>query len=562
MSTKPPSGTGLAADESIDDSIEDLLFEAKSHAPGDDDITLSKTSTPPPVAGTPAPLAAAATPPPVLGTPAPMKVPASASLKTPAPTKTPSPVATANRDPSSVLPTIPAPTKEPSGAFPLPGMAPPEGNKIGDDDSTLIARLSVLDDESDESTKVEPLEAVLRAKASESPEETPINLGEQAAAQRDKALAMAAPTALDRVSAAEFEDPGDDDELTVSATPGIISIEEDEEETTASQRPPSARTPHPVVPSLGGPSLSDSSPGAPLPTLSSPSLSPLILGGATPAPVPGGPRLPAPTPVPGRMMRIPTGTPSSGLSTLAAGAAGGSGRVATPAFSIPAPQGSPAQAQASVSTAAVRSLIFKQVQVPFGGIVACLFAVFLGGFIVGAYLWQADGPASVAADGPQRAHDPASAPIRTQAPAPQDEAKANAGESPVVPETPPVAAQPAVDDKPVVADTPVVAKPIDVEKPAPTPVKTLPAVAVTPPADELEKPVRRVAAPVRPKAVRKPAVVAPATAPKPAATASATPAASPKPAAAAPKPAPVASTKPAKGGDKAHGKGWVDPFAE
>jgi hypothetical protein len=37
-----------------------------------------------------------------------------------------------------------------------------------------------------------------------------------------------------------------------------------------------------------------------------------------------------------------------------------------------------------------RSAIFKVVQVPLGGIVACLVAVFGLGFVFGAYLWQGD----------------------------------------------------------------------------------------------------------------------------------------------------------------------------
>jgi hypothetical protein len=220
-------------------------------------------------------------------------------------TKTPAPVAAANRDPSSVLPTIPVPRKEPSGAFPLPGMAPPEGAKAaGENDVTLIARLSILDEPSEESTKVEQEEAaVLRAKAStETADLTDtkfdedlhdaVDLGEQAAVEREKALAAgaASPVAA-RLSAAEFEDPGDDDEdVVVSATPGIISIEEDEEEPTASQRPSGRNTPAPVIPSLGSP---------------------------TPPPMMASPRLPAPTPVPGRTMKLPT--PGSGLATLGAG---------------------------------------------------------------------------------------------------------------------------------------------------------------------------------------------------------------------------------------------------
>ena len=132
MTTKPPSGSGMAA-ESIEDSIEDILIDAVADKP------------PAPVlAKTPAPEAA--------GTPGPVLT------KTPAPvTKTPGPAA-GTRDPSSALPTIPPARKEPSGAFPLPGMAPLGDAKPSDEDSTLIARLSVLDDLVEESTKVEPLE--------------------------------------------------------------------------------------------------------------------------------------------------------------------------------------------------------------------------------------------------------------------------------------------------------------------------------------------------------------------------------------------------------------------
>lgn len=431
-------------------------------------------------------------------------------IKTPGPTlKTPAPVAATNRDPSSALPSIPPPTKEPSGAFPLPGMAPPEANGSGSDDVTLIARLSVLDDLVEESTKVEPLEAALRAKASTDDE--PIDLVGQAAVQRDKALSMAAPTALDRISAAEFEDPGDDDDdaFTVSATPGIISIEEDDDdEPTASQRPPGLARTTPAPLNLGG--------------------GPGLGGQATPAPLPAstGPRLPAPTPVPGRALHLPT--PNGGMPLF--GGSSASGPTRTPALPIPAPLGAPAPAQ----VAPARSAVFKSVQVPLGGIVACLVAVFGAGFVVGAYLWQGDAPPPVAAEAPVRA--PAELPQRTE-PA-----------KPVVAEPAPVAvptenAAPTVAEKPAVAAEPVQPKPVPAaEKPA---EETTKLVAHVPPVKP--RPVVRKAAP-------KPVAAATPAAEKPAAV-------EPKPAAAKPKPAPVVSSKPSKP-EKGRGKGWVDPFAE
>jgi nicotinate-nucleotide--dimethylbenzimidazole phosphoribosyltransferase len=479
MTTKPPFGTGLAADTSGDDSIEDIL--------------LPSTKTPAPLPG---------------GTPGPV-------IKTPGPSlKTPAPVAAANRDPSSALPTIPPPKKEPSGAFPLPGMAPPDA-KPGED-VTLIARLSVLDELVEESTKVEPLEAALRAKAST--EDEPINLGEQAATQREKALAMAAPTALDRISAAEFEDPGDDDDdgLIISATPGIISVEEDDEEPTASQRPPGAVRTTPAPVSLGGNN------GPSLPSFGGA----LNLGGPTPAPLSTGPKLPAPTPVPGRALHLPT--PNGGMP-VGLGLGSGPSRVPTPPLAIPAPMGNPAPA------APARSAVFKSVQVPLGGIVACLVAVFGLGFVVGAYMWQGDAQPSVAAEHapPAEVHAPAELPQRTAAPP--------VAEQPAAPATPPPVAAPAENPAPAAV----------AEKPAPAPEgEAKPVPPATKPEPEATKLVRHVAPKPRP-VVRKPAPAVTAEAEKPADKPVAKPAA---------KPAPVASSKPKA--DKAKGKGWVDPFAE
>jgi len=139
---------------------------------------------------------------------------------------------------------------------------------------------------------VEPIDAVLRATSAM---EEPIALADQATAERDRRWACR-PWSACRPH--EFEDPGDDeDEMTVSATPGIISIseeDEDDDEPTASQRPPSARkTP---TPATGGPRLS-----TPGPLSFSPSPG-------------GGPRLPAPTPPPGRTMHLPT--PSGGMPSI------------------------------------------------------------------------------------------------------------------------------------------------------------------------------------------------------------------------------------------------------
>src|SRR5882672_4234443 len=292
MSTKPPSGSGLAAVEphqgvsedpppsptstnaqpsrdSIEDAIGDILLdvaeEPVSDSLGGPQVSLEvaiSVNTPEPVSletpepvviETPAPVSPvsfstepismrtpqparslfATTPPPVTETPPPL------SIKTPTPTpmplvaagpaspeaavvpeKTPAPLTA--RDPSSALPSIPPAKKEPSGAFPLPGMAPPEApkesDKTADEDATFIARPSLLDDVVEESTKVEPLETALRAAASK---EEPIALSDQALVERGKALGV---PAEDRVAAAQLEEPGNDDDFTVSATPGIISV--------------------------------------------------------------------------------------------------------------------------------------------------------------------------------------------------------------------------------------------------------------------------------------------------------------------------------------------------
>ena len=388
MTTKPPSGTGLAAvqsdDEdatatSVEDAIGDILLDEADKpsltlpAPG---ASTNSTKTPGPVSiKTPTPEVTLETPGPLsLETPAPLslKTPAPLSLKTPGPT--PAPLTT--RDPSSVLPSIPPSQKESSGAFPLPGMAPADG-KNTDEDKTLIARLSVLDDLAEESTKVEEIDAVLRAATK--PE--PIALSDQATAQREKALGV---SAADRVAAAEFEEPGDEDEMTVSATPGIISIsddDDDEDDTTASQRPPSARkTP---TPATGGPRLD-----TPIPLLAG-----------------GPPRLPPPTLPSGRTVHLPT--PSGGLPPIPmplASPASAPQRALTPALPIPAPLG------VSPPGPSPASAIFNKVQLPMGGLVAFLVAAFGGGFVVGAWWFggQASAPAvAVQAPAPAKPPEPA-----------------------------------------------------------------------------------------------------------------------------------------------------------
>jgi hypothetical protein len=447
--------------------------------------------------------------------------------------KTPAPVA--NRDAGSALPSIPMSRREPSGAFPLPGMAAPDANK-SDDDVTLIARLSVLDELAEESTKVEPLESALRAAASKA---DPIALVDQANAQRDKALGV--PASAQR-SAAEFEDPGDDDELTVSATPGIISISEDDdgdedadEETTASQRPPGARrTPTPVT---VGPLKTPS----PLKPSATPPPATGALRLPTPAQLFGGARLPAPSPVPGKAMRLPT--PTTGLSTSTGipvpAPPTPSGRAFTPALPIPAPIGALTTAPMS------RSAVFNKIQLPMGGLVAFLVAAFGGGLVLGAFLWHGEAPPPAA---PSMVVEPAAppepapptlaapAPAAPAATAPAPEKAPAAPNAPAEPTPAPVAAAPVVPEKPapVAPETP---SPVEKAAPAPKPK----AVAVAP----------------RPKAA--PAIKA-APAPKPEI------AAAPKPHVAAPvahAAKPVAVAKKSAGKPAAKGsKNWVDPFAE
>ena len=271
--------------------------------------------------------------------------------------------ASTTRDPSSVLPSIPAARKESSGAFPLPGMAPPEAAKSGDDDVTLIARLVACSTSSSRSRRrwSRSTRSCVGDRGEERSEGgATIALADQALAEREKALGI--PGGPIASAAAEFEDPGDDDELTVSATPGIISISEDDEddEPTASQRPPSARkTP---TPATGGPQL------------------------RTPAPLLGGaPRLPAPSPPPGRTMRLPT--PTLGLLSVPmplASPASAPQRSLTPALPIPAPLGTPAAGTTASSA------IFNKVQLPMGGLVAFLVAAFTGGLVLGALLWRGE----------------------------------------------------------------------------------------------------------------------------------------------------------------------------
>jgi hypothetical protein len=406
-----------------------------------------------------------------------LKTPAPLSLTTPAPvTKAPA----GTRDASSALPSIPAAKKEPSGAFPLPGMAS-GGTKSSDEDVTLIARLSLLDELVEESTKVEPIDAALRAAAKN---DEPLALADQALAERDRALGL---SPAERMAAAEFEDPGDDDELTVSATPGIISIsdeEDDDDEPTASQRPQNARkTPTPTTAGLQ----------TPLPSFG------------------GGPRLPAPSPPPGRPMRLPT--PSAGMSSVPmplATPASAASRSLTPALPIPAPMGSLA------GPAPGRSAIFSKVQLPIGGLVASLIAMFGIGLLLGAVFWR--GQAATIATEP-----PPPAPIVVAKPEPE-------------PAPPPVA-----------APAPTAAAPAPA--PEPTAAEAKPAAAPEPaPVAEPTRPVKHLAV-----AHPKPVI---------AHKAATEPGASPKPVVAAAKPAAKPAKAMAAKSEKAKSKSWVDPFAE
>jgi hypothetical protein len=538
MTTKPPSGTGLAAvgsDEDatatdLEEGIETVLRDASGQTPKS--LTLPAPGDPPASTETPLPISletpppvSAKTPAPALKTPGPTPAPlfgngaASGGTGTPGPviTKTPAPLT--KRDPTSLLPSIPPARKEPSGAFPLPGMAAPDAGKSSDDEQTLIARLSVLDDPGEESTKVEEVDAVLRATA----KAEPIALSEQASAERERALSV---SAADRVAAAEFEEPGDDDDEVVIATPGIISIsdDDDDEEPTASQRPPGTPRKTPT-PATGGPRLQ-----TPIPLAAS------------------GPRLPAPTLPPGKSPRLPT--PSGGLPPIAALLAtppSAPQRAITPALPIPAPVGTPATSSSPASA------IFNKVQLPMGGLVAFLVAAFGAGFVLGAWLWGGGQPVAspVPAQAPAAAQAtavpqpaPASAPAAVAAPAPTAPAAA--------PEKPPAAAV----EKPPAAEAKAAA-PAAAEEKAPAIEEKQAAAVEKPPAAEAEAPPARRPPPLHPKPlVRKP--------PAPAAAKPAAPAAKPAVAAAKPSAKPAASEKPATKNDKAaaKAKAWVDPFAE
>ena len=158
-----------------------------------------------------------------------------------------------------MLPSIPPSTEGDRRArSPLPGMAPVDATKNTDDDKTLIARLSVLDDAG---RGIDEGRGGRRRPASGGEE------GRRRSRSADQATAGArsgrwasspAPTASRPPSS---RTSGDDDDLTVSATPGIISItdeDEDDDEPTASQRAPGARKA--PTPATGGPLLDTPSP--------------------------------------------------------------------------------------------------------------------------------------------------------------------------------------------------------------------------------------------------------------------------------------------------------------
>jgi hypothetical protein len=340
MTTKTPSGlaasgTTTSDDETIDDSLDEILMNANDRPPEG---------------------------------PAPRPVP---KLQLPRPS-----TATLLGVPLSSLPL-------PSSGFPRGGMLPISvTSPAARDEVTQIARSALLDDlPEDEDTKVRPLETARQAAASM--DDVAVGLSDQASAERDRALRKSFPPAS-RAAAPEpeFADPDTDGPSPThdGGTPSGIAIQDEDEddESTANGRGPLSGAGLPV--SVAATKL-------PLPTLFG---RPEPFGARLP--MPGGPSaggggsttgssfaVPAPSPsytVPAGAPVYAPATPSPAFAPPAVSSAFGGLRSSAPSIPIPAPSGAPA---ASVS----RSAVFNKVQLPLGGLVSFLTASFSIGLFAG-----------------------------------------------------------------------------------------------------------------------------------------------------------------------------------
>jgi hypothetical protein len=330
MTTKTPSGlaatgTTTSDEETIDDSLDDILMHANERS-GD-----GLPARPVPQLQLPRPSSAT-----LLGVPL-------SSLPIPS-----SSLSRAELDPMS------------RSAF------------VARDEVTQIARSALLDDlpDEEEDTKVRPLEAARQAAASMDDLAVDVGLTDQASAERDRALRKSSPPGGRLAADPAFADPDTDGaSQALGATPRGIAIQDDDnDESTANGRGPLSgaglQSP-PVNPRLASPTLYGRPEpfGSRLPTPSS--AAPSASFGSVPS---SGPAY-APAP------------PSPGYAPPVVSSAFGGQRSSVRSIPIPAPSGAPA-------TSVARSPFFSKVQLPVGGLVAFLIAAFSGGLIAGAMLWR------------------------------------------------------------------------------------------------------------------------------------------------------------------------------
>jgi hypothetical protein len=495
MTTKHPSA-GLAApgapdpsEETIDDSLDEILLEANEKSlenPIRPAQPMQRLQLPQP--GSAGPIAAAAPLGPIVGAaPAPLPLPGIAPL----------------------------PVEE-DAVEPTPTNEPPPVEEI-----TQNARPSVLDERGEEETKVEPAETARHAAASRGTDEQldqvdNVGLTDQASAEREKALRRLTPPAppmparpSDR-ELSEFEDPEEPsyptdssdlrdptssdgyDPLSAADTPGAIAIEDDDDESTANGRGPMSGTRPDPVPF-----------GARLPP-------PGALGGHT--------RLP--TPVPGAMYGSPGSSPIQiGLPTPnqtfapVAVSPFGNVRASAPAIPIPAPRGAPATGG--------RSIVYRRVTLPVGGVLAIALGLGIIGFVIGALITRGGSePTTIVA-----APAPAPAPTQPRAAAPAAPVAA-AAPAPASAPPQPAAAQPAT--------------------PTPTAAIKEPTTAIKEPPPPPPEPEEQAAAPEP-----TPAPLPKAVTPRPIRKLATTQASAVRP-------------KPKKKETDSRGvsKGWVDPFSQ
>ncbi|HSS37873.1 MAG TPA: hypothetical protein VLT58_03815, partial [Polyangia bacterium] len=429
MTMKPP--TGLAAtghpdspdhdvedlsDELVVDSSQDVTVEASddSTLELEDHDAITATQTPAP---TPAPLFA--------------------SMETPPPLATNSTAGYARRGAPTLL-------GMPHPSMPLPGASAPastlglgldeDDHDVGEDDDevTVMARPSVTDDE-EEATKVEPAETAIRAAAlkdEDEEDELTAALSTQASVERERALRKSMPPSLDvplsahsyragESSGAEFADSADvadDDDVALADETLGVAMDEDESATgnyspesdDASELEAVLAPRRPTSPAGSSP-LGGAGFGASPFSASAPLARADGFGGRLPTPsaglgltLPPSPSLPPPAASPFSSRLAPGGSPYP--RTMSPAQTG-----SIPALQIPAPSG-------AVTVGSIGG-IFRNVQLPLGGLVASCLACLVGGLVIGGKFLgtRAPAPAPVVAAAPAPL-PPAAAPAPTPPP--------------------------------------------------------------------------------------------------------------------------------------------------